>query len=272
MMLALCLLMVILAVWWAIPHPAGLTLSRRLVVVSTESAVTSRSRPRPRVVVIMVVTLGPIIGAVLIDGARGGLLSAAGAMILITAGRLLVQHRRRRTVIINQIAVSRACNALAAQLRIGQVPAEALITAAVDHPVLADAERVLAIGGDVARVWRAQARRDDGHAGLGEVARAWQVSLETGAPMAATLEQVAAGLAADHRLQAVIAGELAAPRATSKVMAMLPFCGIGLGYVLGGDPIGWLLAGPLGWGCLFLGALLACAGVLWIEALARQAT
>jgi Flp pilus assembly protein TadB len=31
-----------------------------------------------------------------------------------------------------------------------------------------------------------------------------------------------------------------------------------------------LLAVPAGWTCLLAGVVLACAGVLWIESLARQ--
>ena len=54
-------------------------------------------------------------------------------------------------------------------------------------------------------------------------------------------------------------------------MAGLPLCGIALGYALGGDPIEFLLQGPLGWGCLVCGVALAAAGVLWVEALAQQA-
>ena len=69
----------------------------------------------------------------------------------------------------------------------------------------------------------------------------------------------------------MVAGELSAPRATGKVMAVLPACGVGLGYLLGGEPIGWLLGGPLGWGCLLAGVILASLGVLWIEALAGRA-
>ena len=43
------------------------------------------------------------------------------------------------------------------------------------------------------------------------------------------------------------------------------------GYLLGGRPLEWLVAGPVGWACLLLGLLLAAAGVLWIEGLARSA-
>ena len=54
-------------------------------------------------------------------------------------------------------------------------------------------------------------------------------------------------------------------------MAALPLCGVGLGYLVGGDPLQFLLANPYGWGCLVLGVTLACSGVLWIDRLARRA-
>ena len=156
-------------------------------------------------------------------------------------------------------------------LRVGQVPAAALAIAAADCQVLRDGHHARTVGGDAVEVWRLQARRA-GHSGLLELARAWQVSIETGAPMSTTLDQVAASLAADQALTRVVNGELATARATGKVMAVLPGCGIGIGYLLGGDPARWLLSGPAGWACLLSGVLLACAGVLWIEALARQAS
>jgi len=270
MMLALCLTLVIIAIGWGVPRPAARDLDRRLVVGRVEP-VRYRALRNRRLIASMIITVAMILIAFTVDGQRGAVLAASALMILLTLVRLVGQQRRLRMTLRTQVAVSRACTALAAQLRIGQVPTEALASTARDHPVLVESQRVSAIGGDVPRTWRSQAERDGGCAGLAELARAWQVSVDTGAPMSTTLEQVAAGLSADRGLQSVIAGELAAPRATSKVMAALPACGIGLGYLLGGDPVGWLLAGPLGWGCLFVGALLACAGVLWIEALAHQA-
>ena len=270
MMLALCLALVVIAVGWGVPRPAARDLDRRLVVGRVEP-VRRRTRRTGRLIAFLISSVVMILVAIALDGRRGAVLAASALMILLTLVRLVGQQRRLRLTLRTQVAVSRACIALAAQLRIGQVPADALASAARDHPILLESQRVSAIGGDVPRTWRTQAHRDDGCAGLGELARAWRVSVDTGAPMSTTLEQVAAGLSADRSLQSVIAGELAAPRATSKVMAVLPACGIGLGYLLGGDPVGWLLAGPLGWGCLFVGALLACLGVLWIEALAHQA-
>ena len=114
-----------------------------------------------------------------------------------------------------------------------------------------------------------------GTSGLLDLARAWQVSVETGAPMSSMLDQVAANLSADQSLIGVVNSELAAARATSKVMAALPLCGIGIGYLLGGDPARWLLAGPPAghacWrGCCWLA--LACCGLrLWLDAPQRMA-
>lgn len=212
-----------------------------------------------------------IIAAAFLGHARGAVLASAGLLVTVTAGRLIVLHRRRRSALRAQATVAQGCTVLASYLRVGQVPSAALAIAAADCDVLRRAHRAHTLGGDVVSVWRQQARRG-GHRGLLDLARAWQVSEETGAPMSSMLDQVATSLSADQSLMGVVNSELAAARATSKVMAALPPCGIGIGYLLGGDPARWLLAGPAGWGCLLLGVALACAGVLWIEALARCAS
>jgi tight adherence protein B len=64
-------------------------------------------------------------------------------------------------------------------------------------------------------VWRQQAQRA-GHRGLLELARAWQVSVETGAPMSSTLDQVATSLSADEELSRVVNSELAEARAKAR--------------------------------------------------------
>jgi tight adherence protein B len=192
-------------------------------------------------------------------------------LIALTAIRLGRQYRRRRSALRSRAEIAQACGVLASYLRVGQVPSAALAIAAADCEVLREGHQAHTLGGDVVQVWRQQARRP-GHAGLLELARAWQISIDTGAPMSSTLDQVAASLAADQALTQVVNSELAAARATGKLMAVLPGCGICIGYLLGGDPARWLLAGPSGWACLLAGVLLACAGVLWIEALARQAS
>jgi len=212
-------------------------------------------------------------GLVTVHQLAGGAVAAVTAALLVafaTCARLGVHHVGSRRASRARVEVAHACSVLASQIRVGRVPAEALRSAADDCPVLAEAGRTQELGGDVTAVWRAQARQP-GHAGLGDLARAWQVSARTGAPLAESLEQVSVALAADVALRSVVAGELSAPRATGKIMAVLPFCGLGMGYLLGGDPVHFLLASGYGWTCLVLGVSLAAAGVLWIDRLSRVA-
>lgn len=279
MLTVLCLLCAWLAVWWAVgppPRPSGSDLPSGSDGPSGSyetdgSGGRAGGRGVPRWLVLGALASGTFLAATaLYDGVRGVVLGLGVLVLAWTVVGLSRERSRRRLALRRRTEVAQACAALAAQLRIGQVPSVALATAAVDHPVLRDARAAQELGGEVTRVWRAQSDRP-GFAGLLELARAWQVSTRTGAPMSAMLEQVATALAAEQSVQAVVASELSAPRATGKVMAVLPVCGVGLGYLLGGEPIGWLVAGPLGWGCLLGGVVLACLGVLWIEALARQA-
>jgi tight adherence protein B len=272
MMIFICLACAAMAAWWAVPAPVRPERPKRLESVAEgrpAGRATGRSGRLPAVGAIAGAGL-LVVAGVLLDGARGGVLGFALGLIGGTVEGLTRQYRRRRSALQARVEVARACALLAAQLRVGQVPGEALVVAAADCPMLREARDAQDLGGNVTRVWRSQARRP-GCAGLLDLARAWEVSSQSGAPMAEVLEQVAEGLAADQSLRAVVAGELSAPRATGKVMAALPGCGVGLGYLLGGEPVGWLLAGPLGWGCLLGGVVLACLGVLWIEALADRA-
>lgn len=56
--------------------------------------------------------------------------------------------------------------------------------------------------------------------------------------------------------------QLAGPRATVRVLALLPLIGLGMGLLMGADPVGFLLGTPWGWACLVLAALLEAAGTL----------
>jgi tight adherence protein B len=274
-MIMVCLGCAMLAAWLAVPRPAARSLGSRLALPSPAQVEDvrlegRRGRRRQATVFATLIILTVLIIAAAFSGeARAAVLAGAGLLVAVTAGRLIVLHRRRKSALRARATVAQACTVLASYLRAGQVPSAALAIAAADCDVLSAGHRAHTLGGDVVNVWRQQARRS-GYMGLLDLARAWQVSTETGAPMSSMLEQVAASLSADQSLMGVVNSELAAARATGKVMAALPLCGIGIGYLLGGDPVRWLLAGPAGWACLVSGVALACAGVLWIEALARR--
>jgi tight adherence protein B len=269
MMIMICLACAALAVWWAVPPSARPDRMEPVGQGRPAGHFPAVSHRWPMLAAVVGSGLLVMSGS-LLDGPRGAVLGLALVAVGGTVAGLIRQRRRRGSALQGRVEVARACAALAAQLRVGQVPSEALIVAAADCAVLREARDAQDLGGNVTRVWRSQARAP-GYAGLIDLARAWQVSSRSGASMSVALDHVADGLAADQSLRAVVAGELSAPRATGKVMAVLPGCGVGLGYLLGGDPVDWLLAGPLGWGCLLGGVVLACLGVLWIEALAQRA-
>jgi tight adherence protein B len=278
-MIVLCLGCAVLTAWLAVPRPAARQLRTRLNSATSEvpkksGAIAERRRRRRRwwiYLVIMIMILTVIIATGYLASARSAVLACAVLLVAATAVQLIAQYRRQRSALRARADVAHACTVLASYLRVGQIPSAALAIAAADYEVLRNSHHARAVGGDVVEVWRQQSHRP-GHSGLLQLARAWRISIETGAPMSTTLDQVAASLASDQALTHVVNSELAAARATSKVMAVLPACGIGIGYLLGGDPARWLLSGPAGWACLLIGVLLACAGVLWIEALARQAS
>lgn len=267
-MIVLALAAAVVAVLLGVSAPPSHGVEARL---TGEPARRPTPRHRLLVVGVVMVLVSASVGlAGVLAGPRGAVLAVAGLIVLAVVGWLGRQRSRARTALRAQVDVARACQLLASHLRVGQVPTAALAVTAQDCPVLREARQVHEVGGDVTAVWRRQAERP-GHGGLAELARAWQVSVQTGAPLSATLEQVAVSLAAEESLRAVVAGELASPRASSKVMAALPVCGIAMGYLLGGDPLDWLLSHPLGWACLLMGLVLAGVGLVWIELLARRA-
>lgn len=207
--------------------------------------------------------------AVVAGWTAGWAVGVACGCLAATIGWALRRSRRRRATARERAEVVRACQLVGGMLGLGQVPAEALQTAAARAPVLAEAAAVQSLGGEVTAVLH-RVSAAPGREGLGQLASAWQVAEQTGASMATTLAAVADRLAADLALRATVEAELSAPRATGRLLAGLPIAGVGLGYLLGGDPIGFLTSSVFGQLCLALGAVLGCAGLVWTELLADR--
>ncbi|MCF3145315.1 type II secretion system F family protein [Streptomyces platensis] len=176
---------------------------------------------------------------------------------LVTRGAGRVRDRRAAAVIA-------LCAAVAGELRAGRQPAQALLAAGA--PGLgASGSAVLAAaryGGDVPRALRVAARQP-GVAGLTGMAACWQVAVEGGAGLASGLERIAAGLRAQRDQRDELRAQLAGPRATALMLALLPAAGLLMGSALGADPLRVLLHTPAGWGCLLVGGLLEWGGVAW---------
>ncbi len=263
-MIALAALLTGALVWWLVAPGGGSWMSRLGPVVE------SRQVPRRNGLLVVAAGLAVVTVVALVWGTGAAGIAAVIALMSATVG-WLVHDRRRATAEIRHLGeVAEACRVLGSLVHIGHVPATALRLAAVDAPVLATVASAQSLGGRVPAALRALSD-EPGREGFARVAEAWAVCEETGAPIAPTLAVVSDELRVERELASTVAGELAGPRASGKVLAALPFVGLAMGYGLGGDPIRFLTTGLIGPACLVAGVGLACAGMIWTEILVCRA-
>ena len=190
---------------------------------------------------------------------------------LLPRGRVWRPSRQEATV---RAAVVELLDAVAAELRAGRSPLDALRRGVEEVPVavlaaaLAPVAESARLGGDVPAALRAAAGVRGAHA-LGWLAAAWQVAESTGAGLAVALEQLAVTGRADDELRHRVSVQLAGPRATARLLAVLPLFGLLLGSALGAGPVRVLLGTPVGWALAVLGIGLDLVGLWWVARLAR---
>lgn len=219
---------------------------------------------------------GAVVGA-----ATGSVLPfVAGIAAVPLAGRALRRRAERAAAERGATAVGALCGALAGDLRAGRPPHAALgdtIEAAgwPGVPELSGAARLLLsaarFGGDVPQALRAAARLSEGTRGLAAVAACWQVALDGGAGLAAALDRLAAALRAEADQRDDLRAQLAGPRSTAGLLALLPVFGVVLGAGLGARPAQILLHTPTGLLCLLVGGSLEWAGLAWTARIIRAA-
>jgi tight adherence protein B len=179
--------------------------------------------------------------------------------------------RGRREATRRRSAVIELCSALGAELRSGATARDALTAASQDVPGV---ERLAAVAaaphGDVVQALRAAAELN-GAAGLRGLAACWQVSERSGSALASSVSRLAATLRDEEQVRREVAAQLAGPRATAVLLALLPAFGLAMGKALGADPLDVLVSTPLGLGCLALGLMLETAGLLWTARITRSA-
>ena len=98
-----------------------------------------------------------------------------------------------------------------------------------------------------------------------------RMSESAGAPLATSMERAAEH--AEERIDALLGRQsaVAAPRATGRILSWLPLLGLGLGVLMGSDPVGVLTGSVLGALTGLLGLGLAFAGRRWTAALVHRA-
>jgi tight adherence protein B len=221
------------------------------------------------------------------------LVAAVAAGAVVPAIRLRGRRGKTKLRERRRTAVVALCAALAGELRTGATPHQAVEMAAgeftaataapaarrqptdratVPVPVLDCTVLLAAVryGGAVPEAFRALAELP-GAEGAAGIAACWQVASSSGAGLAEGLDRVAEGLRAEHALRESVRAELAGPRSTAGLLALLPVFGLLLGAALGADPLRMLLHTPSGLLCLLFGAGLEWAGMAWTARIARGA-
>lgn len=214
-------------------------------------------------------------GQLLLGGVAGGLAAGPGGAIAGVVVALVVRRRRARRAsgVAAALAAGQLADALRRitdELRAGGHPATALAACAADGPLaaalLAPAAAAAGLGDDVpAALRRAGADRPEVAADLDRVAATWSLAEHHGIPLADLLADAHDAIRWRLRFSAGVAAQLAGPRATATVLTTLPLLGIGLGQLMGADPLATLRDGVLGQALLVLGVGLIAAGNAWTE-------
>ena len=151
-----------------------------------------------------------------------------------------------------------AISVLMAELKAGHAPEAALIN--VGPKVWPFTYRTAIAHGDTieALAIDAQARPE-----LRYLAACWQVGINSGAGLAASISSLYLAMRAQQEIRGHLEAELAGPRATAATLGFLPIVGIGLGYMLGAQPLTWFFSSLLGLGTLIFGGGLTLLGLWW---------
>jgi len=202
-----------------------------------------------------------------------GRASRAGpvAVLAHAASTRWTSGRRRRD---READVVRLAYALAAELRAGRPPGDALIAAAQHLPALgaqvAAAGRAISRGADVGTELETLAD-GSGSRRLRSVAAAWAATARIGAGAADLFDRLGESFDADDRAAGELAAAAAGPKATMVVLALLPLIGLILGAATGLAPAHVLLHTHVGWALALAAAAFDLAGLLWVRRITAAA-
>jgi tight adherence protein B len=203
---------------------------------------------------------------------RGKPASATTAAAVVQAIALRCTARRRRSD--READVVRLTYALAAELRAGRPPGDALAATAQHLPVLgpqvAAAGRAISRGAAVGAELEALADTCDSRR-LRSVAAAWAATARVGAGAADLLDRLGESFDADDRAAGELAAAAAGPKATMVVLAVLPLLGLMLGTATGLAPLHVLLHSRAGWALAVTAAAFDLAGLLWVRRITATA-
>lgn len=175
-------------------------------------------------------------------------------------------------------AVGDALDIVAAGLRAGLAPAEALKVAA-DSTVWGrdEADRVSRVvarverGAATASAWVAPGDSRPAADCYRSVGSVWDLAQQTGGPLADAVHYVSEHLREQARLQGRLAALAAGPRASARLLTLLPLAGPVLAMMVGADPAQVYLSSPAAGASVVIGLGLTVVGWRWSRALVNEA-
>jgi tight adherence protein B len=203
---------------------------------------------------------GLMVSSVLVAGSSGLALAGPVAGLALAAYSWAGLHFLRRGLNERKQARARSAAvdsavALAAELRAGLPVATAVGRA--DLPLVPDDVERATGPGDAVVMQRVRA--------------AVMVAEASGAPLADVLDRLDVDLRAGDRARATAQAQAAGAKASAVLLAAMPVAGLGLGALIGIDPLRVLLHTPIGAACMTAAVLLQIAGVEWSTRLTRVA-
>ena len=171
-------------------------------------------------------------------------------------------HRWRTSVI-------ELCDAMAAELSAGRTPDEAFTAAAavLDPHISRELLHIPRPPPDHLDELAAR----PGAEGLRLLAACWRIGAERGGTLATVLDGLAGALRDEEAQRQDVSVQLAGPRATARLLAVLPLLGLAMAAALGAHPIPFLCGSLPGLACLTTGIALNLLGLHWTRALAKSA-
>jgi tight adherence protein B len=206
----------------------------------------------------------------------GPVAAAVGAAVSVAGRRAWVQRADGRRREAERGAAAEALAVLASELRAGRpsdlaLDAAATVAEGALAATLSSAASASRFGAEPAAALRSGAEESAVPEVLRGLGACWQVCSATGSSLATAVDRLAEALRAAQAQRASVEAELAGPRATAVLLAVLPVFGLALAAGLGAHPLRVLLHTPLGATCLAVGVGLDLVGLWWTGRLVAAA-
>ncbi|MHA2787885.1 type II secretion system F family protein [Corynebacterium sp. S7] len=238
--------------------------------------VSARVGPRTRQVsprvLISLGTFGLVIAVVLTDRVLvvvSGCLAALTVLFVVSKGRRAKNEQQIQSLVADYLGH------LLADIRAGATLVHACAHALAELPEDTNAQvrtelnqlsNHVAHGGNGAEILANSTVSE-----LRQLGTMWSLAESHGLPIATLLENNRDRMDKATRHRRATTAALAGPKTTAIVLAALPLAGVGMGMLMGANPVAFLTSTQLGGALLLVGTGLTCAGIISSDLIMERA-